>query len=60
MPYGPDLAFNNAGVEIVGPRNEVTEKTVSPERKPARFKNRPGQKGRMRLNIKEQMRSAHW
>jgi hypothetical protein len=45
MPYGPDLVFKDACVEIVGPRNEVTEKAVSPGRKPARFKNRPGPEG---------------
>ena len=61
MPYGPDLAFNNAGVEIVGPRNGVTGKNSH-----HRDENRSvskivrAQKGRMRLNVKEQIRSAHW
>ena len=51
MPDGPDVASNNADIEIMAPRNEVTETTVSPGRNPA---------GRMRLNIKEQTLSAYW
>ena len=60
MPDGPDVASNNADIEIVAPRNEVTETTVSPGRNPVRLKNRPGPAGRMRLNIKEQTLSAYW
>ena len=60
MPFGPDLPFNNANVEIVPRGNEITGETVSPVRKTARFKNRPGPAARMRLKAKEQIRSARW
>jgi hypothetical protein len=61
MPSGPDLAFNNAGVEIVAPRaTKLRKKQYHRDENRPVPKIVPAQKGRTRVNIKEQTRSAYW